>query len=200
MTRVSDSEFESAKQSAIYEYHLGNYHQAVKTAANYAKKLRLIQQTGPIAVLGGEISERRLKWVARVRPAILDGVPGQVLETLRDELAVDCLFNFPDRRRWPESERARYPFERAIIKEMLFASAVFHSDVEVWKETGLVPSVRIRGFRDGSCDCCAALHAQVYSLEDVPELPYQHCQNGELGCRCSAVPADYITRDRMPLP
>ena len=38
-----------------------------------------------------------------------------------------------------------------------------------------------------SCSACQRMAKKKYTLEDVPELPYEKCKS-EMGCRCVALP------------
>jgi len=46
--------------------------------------------------------------------------------------------------------------------------------------------VKILATRD-SCEACVSLSIKSYTLDEVPELPYEHCTS-EKGCRCCFAP------------
>ena len=61
-----------------------------------------------------------------------------------------------------------------------------HRNLESWRESDCVQSVKIVGSEDGPCEECRKLLNRSWSLDDVPELPNPKCTTPG-GCRCAVV-------------
>lgn len=67
---------------------------------------------------------------------------------------------------------------------------VFHASHQVkvadYNQSGVIKQVEILAAQD-SCDACKKISGKRFTLNEVLELPYEHCTD-ELGCRCTVVP------------
>lgn len=65
----------------------------------------------------------------------------------------------------------------------------------VWRDTGVVRSVKIQNSNAGPCPVCRAAAARIYPLGMTPEIPIIGCENLEEGCRCVAVAHSFADRE-----
>ena len=64
--------------------------------------------------------------------------------------------------------------------------ALHHVNIVNYKQSGVVKQVEIFATQD-SCDACKKISGKRFSLDQVLELPYEHCTH-EMGCRCTLLP------------
>lgn len=57
-------------------------------------------------------------------------------------------------------------------------------EMENYRKLDFVKHIKILA-TDDSCETCKQLSKKTYKLDDVPELPHEHCTH-EMGCRCMA--------------
>ncbi len=71
---------------------------------------------------------------------------------------------------------------------MLMFLGIHKATIADYKSSGVVGEVEIHAARDERlCDACASMADKRFKLDEVPELPYEHCTS-ETGCRCCFAP------------
>ena len=73
-----------------------------------------------------------------------------------------------------------------VAARMFFFYALHQASLKQFRESGYL-DVEIQYYYPDSCDACKNLANIKYKLDEVPELPYEHCTN-EMGCRCLVNP------------
>lgn len=70
------------------------------------------------------------------------------------------------------------------VARLLKSHALHQVIMEEYRNGGFVKSVEIHTCNDDIvCDACRELAGKIYTLSEVPELPYEKCTS-ERGCRC----------------
>lgn len=114
---------------------------------------------------------------------------GKVSPELRERAAMSVLWGTSRLEDiFPMSEQAE---QVGLFSRMLEFHANYMREVEQLgnlSEGGLKMQCEIIGAEDQNTTCAACLNdnGKVYSLEDVPELPHEHCKCA-IGCRCVMV-------------
>jgi len=129
---------------------------------------------------------KELTRVFTMKPKILKGLSGEQWEGLYLNYAVwkligtsfpcKCMPGFSGLRSMDES----------TVTRMLNFYVGHMEDKARWKPLG-IKKAKISCSNSGSCESCKALDGQVYSLNKLPELPYDDCTCA-LGCRCLYLP------------
>jgi hypothetical protein len=121
--------------------------------------------------------QEQLRRTFTTTPKILSGVNKAVLEQLRIFAGMDFLGL--DYESLPEN------LETAL--GMLISGVQSGLNLDEWRQSGLVRSVKIVGSSDGdSCTACKSAQKRAWPIQNVPELPLLDCTS-EWGCKCSYV-------------
>ncbi len=75
--------------------------------------------------------------------------------------------------------------DRDAATRMVLFHAIHRVEVANYKDSGVVKQVEILAASD-SCEACKKIAGKRFKLNDVIELPYEHCTN-EIGCRCTLI-------------
>lgn len=126
--------------------------------------------------------------VFSVRPRILAGVNEEALEHLR--VAAGMAFLGLSDHGLPENLETGIRLAGPEAVNMIIGTVQNGRNVELWRRSGLVRTVKIFCSADGPCVACAELRNRVWPIEELPEIPYEHCTSPQ-GCRCGCV-ADLI--------
>jgi hypothetical protein len=120
-------------------------------------------------------------------PKILSRVNKTVLEHCRIAVGMDFLGVGSE---WlPEDPETELQMEnmKLDVEGMIVSSVQSGLNLDEWRRSGLVRSLKIVGSSDGdSCPACNAAQKRVWAIRSVPELPLRDCTS-ESGCRCSYV-------------
>lgn len=120
-------------------------------------------------------------------PKILAGVKQESLEYLRIAAAMAFLGLKHDPL--TDSLETGIRLEGPAAVAMINSYIQNHRNIESWRTSGLVRTVKIVCSADGPCKVCARLSKRTWPIEDVPEIPYEHCTSDE-GCKCGYILAD----------
>jgi len=127
--------------------------------------------------------------VFSVSPRILAGVNTEALEHLR--VAGGMAFLGLRGHRLPESLETGIRLAGPAAVNMIIAAVQIGRNVESWRRLGLVRTVKILCSADGPCAACAGLRSRIWPINELPEIPYEHCTSPQ-GCRCVVCAADLI--------
>jgi hypothetical protein len=134
-----------------------------------------------------ETLREQLKRTFTTNPKILSGVDETVLEHCR--IAVGMAFLGLGLVWLPEDPETELQMEKTTLDVvgMVTSSVQSGMNLDEWRRSGLVRSVRIVGSSDGdSCRTCKAAQKRPWPIQNVPELPLPDCSSEE-GCRCAYV-------------
>jgi len=122
------------------------------------------------------------------KPKILAKLGNGKLEDLRIAAAMMALWGKNDVKEWlsPDFE-TELSLDANVTARMFFFYAIHQHSLKQWRESSFVVGVYIFNNISDSCDACKKLLNTKYKLDEVPELPYEHCTN-EMGCRCLVNP------------
>jgi hypothetical protein len=126
--------------------------------------------------------------VFAVKPGILAGVNEEALEHLR--LAAGMAFLGLGDHWLPENLETGIRLSGPAAVSMIIGAVQNWRNVESWRNSGLVRTVRIVCSAGGPCETCASLADRVWPIGELPEIPNAHCTS-PYGCRCACV-ADLI--------
>jgi hypothetical protein len=127
-----------------------------------------------------------LKEIFERRPKILGGLSEIQWEPLRIGAAMMHLWGTSRASRWlPDGLTFHAKFDNDTAARMLLFNAQHHDRMARDRRTG-IRRFEILGSGD-SCPACKRIAGKRYSIDMVPELPYERCTH-EMGCRCEAQP------------
>lgn len=92
-----------------------------------------------------------------------------------------------------------FPMESRVLIEALVKYGQTQRNLESWRESDCVQSVKITGSDDGPCEECRKLLDRSWGLDDAPELPNPKCTTRG-GCRCCLVVDRLVLDGRFPEP
>ena len=119
------------------------------------------------------------------RPKILASLSDAQLDPLRIAAGMMHLWGANECKRWLPPNFKVYRFaDNATAARMLLFYAWHTVNLAQYRNWG-VTEVEVLG-ADNSCDACKRISGKRFKIEQVPELPYEHCTH-ELGCRCRVV-------------
>jgi hypothetical protein len=122
--------------------------------------------------------------VFSVRPRILAGVNKEALEHLR--VAAGMAFLGLGDHWPPENLETGTRLDGPAAVNMIISSVQNRRNVESWRRSGVVRMVKIQCSFDGPCEACRGLEGRVWPIEELPEIPYEHCTSPD-GCYCACV-------------
>lgn len=126
--------------------------------------------------------QERLRIIMQGQPRILKRVKPADLALLRIAAGMNYLFGTSFTAWLPKDLDTGLTMNREAAARMLVFHAYHRQEVEEWLKSGLKTKVTISCMPD-ACPQCAKLGGKSYSLNKLPELPYEHC-TCEMGCRC----------------
>jgi len=127
--------------------------------------------------------EERANDLAKVftmRPKILKGLQPEQWEGLYLNYAVWQLLGRVAPEKYMPGFSGLGVMSSATVTRMLSFHVNHQRNLARWRELG-VKRGTILGI--GGCEACLALHNKTFTLDELPELPYEDCTCG-LGCRC----------------
>jgi hypothetical protein len=132
----------------------------------------------------------KLREILHGRPKFLSRLPKLQMDALRVPAAMMELWGASDCGKWlPSDLHTPLRVDNDTAARMLVFFAHHRADMAEYRalaKDGFVKCVEILSTED-SCEACKKLSKKRYGLNEVPELPYEHCTN-EMGCRCLAQP------------
>lgn len=132
---------------------------------------------------------RRLELIASATPRIISNIRNDALPHVRRAAQIMELWGREVAEKWLPSG-----LETGVRLDAMAAANMISSYVyNIIRLSGIedialfLKGVRVSGIGDEShCRECAALEGKMFALDELPELPYEHCTS-EHGCRCVAV-------------
>lgn len=119
-------------------------------------------------------------------PKILSSLSKRQLEALRHAAGMIYLWGTGRAVEWlPSDLETDLLMDNDAAARMLVFHAYHQTNVAGYKESGVVKQVEVLG-APNSCDTCKLISGRKFKLNEVLELPYEHCTS-ELGCRCTLV-------------
>jgi hypothetical protein len=121
------------------------------------------------------------------KPKILTRLNDYQLGALRLAAGMIYLLGTNQGKEWlPPNFETGLPMDNDAAARMFFFHASHQVNVANYKQSGVVKQVDILTAQD-SCDACKKISGNRYKLNEVLELPYEHCTH-EMGCRCTLIP------------
>lgn len=122
------------------------------------------------------------------KPKILSKLGDDKLENLRQGASLMELWGKGTAQEWllPDLETG-LSFDANTAARMFLFYARNKVSLEQYRISGVFKYVVIIAAQDG-CDACNKLNKKKYKLNEVQELPYEHCTH-EKGCRCVFAPS-----------
>lgn len=119
-------------------------------------------------------------------PKILSRLDEDRVTALRVAASMDYLLGETSMRKRLPSELPGYRMDTATACRMFMFHATHKQNIENYRRSGVVRVVGISATQT-SCEACRGIDGKRFNLEDVIDLPYEHCTH-EMGCRCVVVP------------
>lgn len=189
-------EGEKVKRQAVEQEVLG-----LLVSRKFSKALHAVSQYEAAQVFSrglgidwanydGREEIKRLKFIFRATPTILDGIEKERLKQLRCYAGMMLLWGTATARRWSPKgfETGIHLDADAVCRMLEFHSRYLH-DMDVYRKDG-IRTVKVCGADDGAmCSECRKISGRKYHIGSVPELPYAKC-TCDAGCRC-LITAEY---------
>ena len=127
-----------------------------------------------------------LKVIFGRTPKILGKLDEGQLGPLRIAAGMAHLWGTNQFEEWlPPGFESGLKMDNDTAARMILMMGIHKATIAGYRREGL-REVEILGTSD-SCEACVRLASQHYTLDEVPELPYEHCTS-EMGCRCCFAP------------
>ena len=134
---------------------------------------------------------KMLEVLFAAKPKFSQQLESQQLEFIRLATGMIMLWgtNSHDASKWlPENFQTSLNIGSIWLVNMLHSHVYFKSNITAYKESGAVKEVQTTTANDSFvCGACAKLAKRRFKLDEIPELPYEHCTS-ETGCRCGIRP------------
>ena len=124
-----------------------------------------------------------LQQIFHNKPKILSKIDDEKLNCLRLAAGMSYLWGVNNAKKWLPSD---FKLELIMNIDSAIRMLIFYASNKQRMETFKNRNIRIITQSD-SCDECKNFKDKIYTIENLLELPYEHCKN-PLGCRCSIVP------------
>ncbi len=123
------------------------------------------------------------------KPKILARLNNEQLDTLRFAAGMMILWGTNKGNKWlPPDFKTGIEMDVDTAARMLLFYASHIKNLNHYKQNkDVIKQVQISAAGDSSCDACKNISSKIFKLNDVPELPYEHCTH-EKGCRCEIIP------------
>ncbi|MGA7577942.1 MAG: SAP domain-containing protein [Desulfobaccales bacterium] len=184
-----EAEKEAAVAKSLEQLHLGDLRGASLTVAQFEAKQVFprglgIDWTKPNTSRDVQL----LKTIFESRPKILTGLAEAEWNPLRVGGAMMYLWGTNKASKWlPADFIGTSKFDNDTAIRMVLFHAQHRANVESWRGHGLaIKKVDLLGSED-SCPACKKLAGKRFTIEKMPELPYEKCTH-VMGCRCEALP------------
>jgi hypothetical protein len=124
-----------------------------------------------------------LKAIFASRPKILTGLNHSQFDALQVAAGGIYLWGTNEGKKWlPPNFNTGLAMDNNAAVRMIVFLAYHRVNIEKFKESEMVREVKILGAHD-SCDACKKISGKRFNLNEVIELPYEHCTY-PIGCRC----------------
>jgi len=125
------------------------------------------------------------------KPRILASLNDEHLDQLRIAAGMMHLWGTNKAKGWlPPDFKTTLSMDNDAAARMIVFHATHQVQIAQYRKVG-VKKVKIITANDTYvCEVCRELASKEYELSQVPELPHEKCRS-EMGCRCTAVVADF---------
>jgi len=121
------------------------------------------------------------------KPKILACLNDSQLDALRLSAGMIYLWGTNQGKKWlPPNFETELAMDNDAASRMFFFYATHRVNVANYRQSRVVKQVEILAAQD-SCDACKKISGKRFKLDEVLELPYEHCTH-EMGCRCTLLP------------
>ena len=121
------------------------------------------------------------------KPRILASLSDSHLDKLRLVAGMMYLWGTNQCKEWlPPNFETDLAMDNDAAARMFVFYASHQISLADYKRSGVVKQVEISATQD-SCNACKRIAGKRYKLNEVPELPYEHCMH-QMGCRCTLLP------------
>jgi hypothetical protein len=128
-----------------------------------------------------------LKFVFESKPKILGQLDNGQLNSLRVAAGMMYLWGSNECKNWlPPGFETSLAMDNDTAARMFLFRASHGSNLESYRQSRVVKSVIILSAQD-SCEACRKISNKTYKLNQVLELPFEHCTH-KMGCRCTLAP------------
>lgn len=183
-----------AKSESFAALEAGDFHLASNIVTQFHAKQIFGAGSGTFSLSSEHTHTwmvRRLELIAKAMPRIIATAKPESLPYLRRAAQIMELWGEKLAETWLPTRLETGLRLDAITAARMISFYVYNklrlqgtSDPDLAR---FVKGVRISGISDESrCPECAALDGKLFSPDEVPELPYEHCTS-EGGCRCLPV-------------
>jgi len=121
------------------------------------------------------------------KPKIFERLSGEILDTLRLAAAMMHLWGKNTAKDWlPLDLETGLAIDNDSAVRMMISYANHQQRIISYRAMG-IKKVEVRTCNDSLvCESCQKLAQKQYSIDQMPELPYEKCTS-EMGCRCLVV-------------
>jgi hypothetical protein len=127
-----------------------------------------------------------LKFIFDGKPKIISWLNDEQLALLRIAAGMILLLGTNNVQKWlPPNLQISGAMEPDVAVRMLLFYALHKRDIVKYRQSGVVKKVEILA-DSSSCKACKKIEGKRFNLDEVIELPYEHCTH-EAGCRCTLI-------------
>lgn len=124
-----------------------------------------------------------LKIIFSAKPKILIELNDEQMEHLHLAAGMMYILATNQAKDWlPDNFETELIIDNDTAARMIYFYASHQVELEQYRATG-VKKVEVVA-SDDSCDACKKMAKRKYTIDKVPELPYEKCTS-EMGCRCT---------------
>ena len=121
------------------------------------------------------------------KPKILARLSESQSEALRLVAGMMYLWGTNQSKEWLSPDlKTNLAIDNNAAARMFLFHATHRVNIANYRQSGVVKQVKISAAQD-SCNACKKISGKRFKLNEVPELPYEHCTH-EMGCRCILLP------------
>jgi hypothetical protein len=178
-----------ARERSLQLLQTGDLRGALATVAQFERQQVFQRGVGVDWGRGPDNEDvERLRAILAARPRILRGVPDDQWRTAQVAAGMMHMWGERSARPWlPDSFVGASNLDReTTVLMVLFAGQTKALLAQLQRST--ITKVQVLGSGDGTCPACRQLCRRKYRIDELPEVPYEHCTN-DLGCRCVVVAA-----------
>lgn len=127
-----------------------------------------------------------LRLVFSGKPKILSSLDDSQLAALQLAAGMITLLGTNNGKKWlPPDFKTNLPMDADAAVRMFVFYARHQAEIAAFRKSGVVKQVEIIATHD-SCEVCLEMWGKSYKLDQVPELPHEHCTH-KGGCRCTII-------------
>lgn len=128
-----------------------------------------------------------LKLIFGNRPKILSRLNDDQLAALRLAAGMIYLLGTNQGKEWlPTGLQTGLSMDNDSATRIFFFYASHQANIANYRQSGVVKQVEILA-APNSCEACKKISGKKFKLNEVLELPHEHCTH-KMGCRCTLLP------------